>query len=184
MYVGKWSRRLFAQSLGALSIAGGLGAARPAQAETAAGVWSSIELVGTQGGTMTLGQVAAPLVLIHLWGSWCAPCLRELPSLLGLAQRLGPARLALLLVSHPKHWDADKAYLRRARISVPGYTLAPGTSWALRAAAFDITGGSYAVPRSLVLAGRDRRCVLNKEGPEDWASPSMDARLGGWLRHA
>lgn len=156
----------------------------PAQAGSAAGVWDSIELVAADGRATTLGRIAAPLVLIHLWGSWCAPCLHELPSLVSLAERLGPARLAVLLVSHPKHWESDEAYLRRARIAVPGYTLAPGTPWALRAAAFDIKGGSYAVPRSLILAGRDRRCVLRKEGPVNWGSPVLAARLNRWLRRA
>ena len=183
MRTASWSRRSFLTGFGAVPILGGVHAAfaTPAQSRGNADIWQSIELVGADGQSATIREMRAPLVLVHLWGSWCAPCLRELPSLAGLARRFDPARLAVLLVSHPKHWEADRAYLQRAGISLPAYTLAPETSWDMRAAAFDITDGSYAVPRSLVLAGRDRRCVLSKQGPEAWDSSRVSAQLRRWM---
>ena len=92
--------------------------------------------------------------------------------------------MATLLVSHPKHWDADQAFLRRAGVQLPAYTLAPNTPWEARTAAFAIVGGSYAVPRTLVFAGLERRCVLARDGALDWRSPQTVTRLETWLRAA
>ena len=69
-------------------------------------------------------------------------------------------------------------------MQIPAYTVAPDTSWEMRAAVFDIVGGSFAVPRTLVFAGRNRHCVLTKEGPENWQSPQFAAHLMAWLRSA
>jgi thiol-disulfide isomerase/thioredoxin len=182
------SRRSFvagASAVAALLRARVAGASPPRDAGGGGGVgsevWKSIALVGIDGREITLGQVNAPVVIVHVWASWCAACLGELPSLQGWAARLGPAVVAPLLVSHPKHWEADKAFLRRTGVALPAYTVAADTSWDMRVAAFDIVGGSFALPRTLVFAGRDRRCVLAKEGPENWESPQVATRLKGWL---
>jgi thiol-disulfide isomerase/thioredoxin len=183
------SRRSFFAVLGAgaaaaLPLARVAAASEPEGASPEQDVWKSIELVGLDGQALSLGQLAAPVVVVHLWASWCATCLGELAPLQDVAERLGPAGVATILVSHPKHWDADQAFLRRARVRLPAYTLAPETSWEARAAAFAIAGGSYAVPRTLVFAGRERRCVLDREGAQDWRSPQTAARFQAWLRSA
>jgi thiol-disulfide isomerase/thioredoxin len=147
-----------------------------------ADAWKSVELVGTDGQAITLGQMAEPLVVVHVWASWCPACLGELASVQGLAERFGPAGLAMLLVSHPKNWERDTAFLRRTRMRLPAYTLAPDVPWAMREAVFDMTGGTYAVPRTLAFAGRERRCVFAKEGPGNWQSAQAEARLRTWLR--
>jgi thiol-disulfide isomerase/thioredoxin len=144
--------------------------------------WNAVELVGSDGQAITLGQIAAPVVVVHVWASWCPACLDELASVQGLAERLGPAGLATILVSHPRNWERDLVFLRRTQVRLPAYTLAPDVPWAMREAVFDMTGSTYAVPRTLVFAGRDRRCVLAKEGPENWQSPQVAARLRSWLR--
>ena len=185
MDTGIHSRRSFVAGVGAaVLLRGNAVAASPLENAGAAGqeAWKSVELVGTDGQALTLGQLTAPVVVVHIWASWCAACLGELPSLQDWAARLNPAAVAPILVSHPKHWDADQAFLRRTRVQLPAYTIAADTSWDMRAAVFDIVGGSFAVPRTLVFAGRDRRCVLTKEGPENWQSSQLATRLRGWLR--
>ena len=147
-------------------------------------VWTGIELAGADGQALSLDQVDAPVVVIHLWASWCAACLGELAPLQETAVRLGPSGMATLLVSHPKHWDEDRAFLHRMDVRLPAYTLAPNTSWEVRAAAFAIVGDTYAVPRTLVFAGSERRCVLVRDGALDWRSPQTATRLKTWLRAA
>ena len=185
MAIGTQSRRSFLAAAGAAAAAAcvplGVAVAAPG-AEARHDVWTSVELVGADGQAITLGQVAAPVVIVHLWASWCSACLGELPSLESFAARTNPADVALMLVSHPKHWDADQAFLRRNGVHLPAYTLAPDTSWEIREAAFDMTGGSFALPQTLVFAGRDRRCVMAREGAENWRSSQVAARLGPWLR--
>ena len=175
-------RRSFIASLGAAAVSAVLPLARaraesePAQ-ESRAAAWLAVDLLGTDGRQMSLGQIAAPVVIVHVWASWCPACLGELTSIQELADRLSPAGVATLLVSHPKHWDRDAEYLQRARVRLPAYTLAPDVPWAMREAVFDMTDNTYSVPRTLVFAGRERHCVLVKDGPEDWQSPRVTARL-------
>lgn len=179
------SRRSFVAGAGAATalLLGEAARASPfKEAGAEAEVWKSVALVGADGREITLGQVIAPVVLVHVWASWCAACLAELPSLQAWAARLGPAAVAPLLVSHPRHWNADEAFLRRAGVTLPAYTIAQDTPWEMRAAAFGIVGGSFALPQSLVFAGRDRPCVLAKDGAVDWASPQVARRLAPWLR--
>lgn len=179
------SRRAFLAGLATSSLPLLTGAAAASEggpdAAARAAAWTGAVLVGTDGRAITLGEVAAPVVLVHVWASWCPACLGELTSIQALAERLGPDGLATLLVSHPKNWERDTAFARRAGLRLPAYTLDPGAPWAVREAVFDVQGGSYSVPRTLVFAGRERRCVLVKAGPEDWQSPRAVARLRPWL---
>ena len=46
-----------------------------------------------------LGRLAGKVVLIDFWATWCAPCIRALPTLRKLHDELPPARFALLAVS-------------------------------------------------------------------------------------
>lgn len=191
MKIKDQSRRSFVAGVAAASVLSRVpaaGASPPGEAvwntRSRSEVWKSIALVGTDGREITLGQTDAAVVIVHIWASWCAACRGELPSFQAWAAQLGPAAVAPLLVSHPRHWDADRAFLQRAGMSLPAYTVAPDTSWDMRMAAFDMVGGSFVLPRTLVFAGRDKGCVLVKVGPEDWGSPQFAARLMTWLRSA
>lgn len=68
------------------------------------------------------GQV----VILNLWGTWCVPCLREIPDLIEVERRLAARgvrliglgmdeasqRDALVLPFHRKHFPAFRSYLR------------------------------------------------------------------------
>jgi len=41
------------------------------------------------GGTVTLANFRGHPVLLNLWATWCAPCVKEMPTLDGLAESLG-----------------------------------------------------------------------------------------------
>jgi thiol-disulfide isomerase/thioredoxin len=176
------SRRGFAASVGlaaCLVPAVALGSADPALDGTVAGrgAWTAVELVAPDGRRTAIGALPSRAVLIHVWASWCARCLGELGPLEEAAARFERAGVSTLLVSHPKHWAADRAYLRQHGVNLPAYVLAPETSWELRAAALGMAGSSFAVPQTLLFAGRERRCVLVREGALDWRAPRVIAEL-------
>ena len=66
------------------------------------------------------------VVILNLWGTWCVPCLREIPDLIEVERRLAPRgvrliglgmdegsqRDALVLPFHRKHFPAFRTYLR------------------------------------------------------------------------
>ncbi len=89
-------RRSFVASLGATALSAVLPVARakadsePARAARAA-AWLAVDLLGTDGREMSLGQIAAPVVVVHVWASWCPACVGELASIQAVMDQLGPA---------------------------------------------------------------------------------------------
>lgn len=57
-------------------------------------------------------------VLLNVWASWCAPCLKEFPDLLELAAA-HPDRLALLTISVDAQREAAQRFLRRVTAAAP-----------------------------------------------------------------
>ncbi|QDP20533.1 TlpA family protein disulfide reductase [Sphingomonas xanthus] len=52
------------------------------------------------GGTFTLSKFRGTPLLVNLWASWCAPCIKELPTLQQLeSAHAGDGRLAVIAVS-------------------------------------------------------------------------------------
>ena len=61
------------------------------------------EFVGPEGETVRLADFEGTPLLVNLWATWCAPCVKELPTLDGLAQRHRvDADLAVIAVSQDK----------------------------------------------------------------------------------
>ncbi len=57
-----------------------------------------------------LGSGGPKVKLVCFWASWCPPCVREWPSMLRLARRLGPDRLRVIAVSYDESWPAIRAF--------------------------------------------------------------------------
>ncbi len=46
-----------------------------------------------------LGAFKGKVVLVNFWATWCAPCVKEMPSLDRLAQRIGGEKFAVVALS-------------------------------------------------------------------------------------
>ena len=68
----------------------------------------SVAFADASGRRHTLREFRGRFVLINLWGTWCAPCARELPALARLSQLLPPRRMAVIAVAVPPG-DAESA---------------------------------------------------------------------------
>jgi len=69
------------------------------------------------GGALTLADLRGRMVLINLWATWCAPCLREMPMLDRLAEAAAGPGFALIALNQDRaglevaapYWD-DKTF--------------------------------------------------------------------------
>ena len=131
--------------------------------------------ISAEGESIKLDAYSGQLVLINFWASWCAPCIRELPSLSALREAIPDSRFRILLVSLDRHGDARKhaAFLKRLKISN-------------LASASDIRGEllrsfkAPGIPIS-VLIGADGKIVGRLVGDTDWSAEAAVALIRRYL---
>ena len=61
-----------------------------------------IEIVGATGET-TIGDFSGSVVVLNFWATWCAPCIKEMPSLDRLQQSFDPKDVRVLAVATGRH---------------------------------------------------------------------------------
>jgi thiol-disulfide isomerase/thioredoxin len=142
------------------------------------------EFADTQGTPHRLSELVRPLVLVNLWAAWCAGCLEELPTIRSLASQLGPEAIDVVLLSHEMNWRGDQAYTRVASLPFHHWRLSASVPEGVVSAAFRVEADRFALPQSLVFAGRDRALVRSEEGSKDWAAPDQVRLARAWLAAA
>jgi thiol-disulfide isomerase/thioredoxin len=61
-----------------------------------------VSFAAGSGENMSLADFRGRLVLLNLWATWCAPCIREMPALDRLQEMLGGKDFAVVLVSEDR----------------------------------------------------------------------------------
>jgi thiol-disulfide isomerase/thioredoxin len=131
-----------------------------------------LAFAGPDGAPTSLAAFRGKAVLVNLWATWCAPCLKEMPALDALQKDLGGPDFAVVAVNiDTRNLDKPKAWLAENRIAALPYYADPqaGVFQTLRAA-HKVEG----MPVSLIV---DREgCELGIiQGPADWASADAKA---------
>lgn len=62
----------------------------------------AVSIHNKDGKEINLSEFDGKIVLLNLWASWCPPCIRELPALDRLQQRLGDEEFVVVAVSLDK----------------------------------------------------------------------------------
>lgn len=80
------------------------------------------------GGSLRLSSYRGRVVLLNFWGTWCGPCLEELPEFSALYQRYRGAGLSLLAVATDEDPDAVRRVVDElelaAKVAVGGEDVA------------------------------------------------------------
>jgi thiol-disulfide isomerase/thioredoxin len=122
------------------------------------------------GRTISLKAFAGKPTLVNLWASWCAPCVKELPTLDQLA-RAENGKLNVVAISQDMGPHASvEAFLKTHKIA----TLA-----AFQDPKMALSGalGAEVLPTS-VLFDADGKEVWRYVGDQDWTSPEAAKLLG------
>ncbi|MGE0153418.1 MAG: TlpA disulfide reductase family protein [Reyranellaceae bacterium] len=131
--------------------------------------------VDPQGQALDLGRYRGKVVLVNFWATWCAPCVREMPSLDRLQAALGGEGLVVLPLSldGPTRPRVEPFYKDRNLAHLP--------------ILFDeknATFGRFAVAvlPTTILIDRDGREVGRLEGPAEWDAPEAVALIRHYLK--
>jgi cytochrome c biogenesis protein CcmG/thiol:disulfide interchange protein DsbE len=110
------------------------------------------------GGRASLADYRGRVVLLNFWGSWCPPCVDELPLLERTQRRLGGRQATVLGVNMEDNTEDAMAFVRRFGLTFPNlrdvdreYARAYGTS---------------AYPETFVI-DREGRIAARRRGPVD-----------------
>lgn len=116
-------------------------------------------------------------VFVHIWGTWCAPCEKEMPDFLEYAQKLSSENVKFLLIAVNDEEMKIKKFLTRFKTIPSNVTFAIDKNNQV----MDLLG-TLKVPETFLFNSAGKH--INKFiGPQDWLQESYVTRLNFWLNN-
>lgn len=136
----------------------------PSGAVSDDGLIRDVSIETLDGDVFNLRDLEEPIVLLHFWATWCAPCLVEFPMLLDLVEKMD-GKLALVAVSMDYHQDALDRFMAKQDIDNSSVYWVRDKKFTL---SYDTFGVSQ-LPETFVIAP-DRSLAEHVIGERDWTS--------------
>lgn len=122
----------------------------------------------------TFQEFRGQVVLINYWASWCAPCIREMPSIFGIYAKLRERGFAVIAVNMDENALEGENFLRNKVGPIP-FEMYKGLDTRIQSL-FPLEG----LPFSAVI-DRDGKVVYAAPGEEDWSGNEMRKLIEGLL---
>lgn len=131
---------------------------------------STVQIRNGEGNRVSLSQFKGKVVLLNLWASWCPPCIRELPALDRLQQRLGGEDFVVVAVSMDRDPDlARQMFFDRLSLEHLTFYTEPADQLG-RFFPVDVLPSNFFIDREGQAMGMLRSYV-------DWEAPQADALI-------
>ena len=120
------------------------------------------------GERVSLSRYQGKIVLLNLWASWCPPCVRELPALDRLQQRLGGEDFVVVAISVDREPEpAQRMFVNRLGIEHLEFLIEPPEKMG-EFFPIDVLPSNFVIDR-------DGRAIGVLRSYVDWSSPMADA---------
>lgn len=129
---------------------------------------------GPDGKPLTLADFKGRTILVNLWATWCAPCLKEMPALDKLEKEMGGPDFAVVAINiDTRNLDKPKAWLAENKVTtLPFYGDPQAATFQALRKAHKVEG----MPVSIIVDKSG--CELGIiQGPADWASADSKALM-------
>ncbi|MBL8643857.1 MAG: TlpA family protein disulfide reductase [Rhodospirillaceae bacterium] len=119
-----------------------------------------------KGADVTLASFAGKVVVVNFWATWCAPCVKEMPTLNALQRQMGGEKLQVIAISQDREGEKVTApFIAKNEWKDVAYYTEPKARFARDA---QIRG----LPTTIILDKTGQE-VGRLEGTIDWTRPDV-----------
>lgn len=131
-------------------------------------------LLKQDGQTVTTDFLTGKLVLVNFWATWCGPCVREMPSLMRLHEKMGGDRFSVIALSQDfRGWEKVTPFLERYDLAKLPVFVDPKTAAGRKLKISKL-------PTSVLLDGQGRE-IGRLSGHAEWDSEEAQALIRYYL---
>lgn len=127
---------------------------------------SHLSFPNTEGEVVTLSKFQGKVVLVNLWATWCPPCVKEMPSMQRLKEKIGDKDFEIVAINAGEEQASVDAFLLQMEPELTFTILLDEVSSLL--SDLSVRG----LPMSF-LVDREGNIVESILGGREWDSPAM-----------
>lgn len=75
-----------------------------------------------KGNKVSLSSLQGKVVFVNFWATWCPPCIKEMPSIQDLKEKMKDKDVVFLLVDIDGNHEKAQAFMEKRKLNLPVYT--------------------------------------------------------------